>query len=308
MEHRILKNPDGTKLLIRFNSKDSSVTAGVGRTGRFLGTIWKEWSRDRIPQLAAALAFYTALSIAPLLVISLAVGALVFGGEAARGALATQMHSLVGDQGADAIQQMIRNADNRPVSGAATAILSIIMLFLGASGVFSELQQSLNIIWEVKPKPERGLVGTIRDRFFSFVMVLGIAFLLLVSLVLSALLAALGNLFSSLPISTTWVAQALNFGASFGVITLLFAMMFKLLPDTPIAWKDVWLGAALTALLFTIGKYFIGLYLGQSSMASAYGVAGSFVVLLVWIYYSSQILYSGALLTKILSAKSTKQE
>jgi membrane protein len=191
------------------------------------------------------------------------------------------MRSLVGNQGAEAIEQMIKNGADRPVSGTAATVLDLVMLFFGASGVFSELQQSLNIIWEVEPKEERGLLGIIRDRFISFLMVLGIAFLLLVSLVLSAILASLGRFFSGLPSSASWLAQLLNLAMSFAVITLLFAMIYKILPDAKIAWRQVWLGAVLTALLFTIGKFFIGLYLGQSSMASSYGVAGSFVVLLV---------------------------
>jgi len=175
----------------------------------------------------------------------------------------------------------------------------VLMLLFGASGVFGELQQSLNKIWEVEVKEDRGFVRIIRERFFSFVMVLGIAFLLLVSLVLSTLLASLGKYFAQLPDSIGWLSQLLNFSVSFVIITLLFAMIFKILPDAKIAWWQVWLGASLTALLFSIGKFFIGLYLGRSSMASSYGVAGSFVVLLVWVYYSSQILYLGAEMTKV---------
>jgi membrane protein len=261
---------------------------------------WARWNAYRIPQLGASLAFYTALSIAPLLIISLSVGAFVFGDEAARGEIASQMKSLVGEQGAQAIQQMIKSADH-PASGTAATLLGLAMLAIGASGVFSELQQSLNIIWEVQAKAGRGIIGLIRDRFFSFVMVLGIAFLLLVSLVLSALLASIGKVFSDFPAALGWLTGVLNFGVSFAVITILFAMMFKILPDAKIAWREVWLGAVLTALLFTVGKFFIGLYLGQSSMASSYEVAGSFVVLLVWIYYSSQILYLGATITKVVA-------
>lgn len=264
---------------------------------------WKKWNAYRIPQLGASLAFYTALSIAPLLIISLAVGAAAFGDEAARGEVASQMRSLIGEQGAEAVQQMIKSAD-RPASGTTATILGLLMLGFGASGVFSELQQSLNIIWEVKLKDGRGIIGIIRDRFFSFVMVLGIAFLLLVSLILSAILASMGKILSDSPAAISWLTQSLNVVVSFSVITLLFAMIFKILPDTRIAWREVWLGAVLTALLFTVGKFFIGLYLGQSSMASSYGVAGSFVVLLVWVYYSSQILYLGATLTKVVSDES----
>jgi membrane protein len=269
-----------------------------GKAWRFAMLTYEKWSRDNVPQLGAALAFYTALSIAPLLIISLAVGALVFGNEAARGEVASQMRSLIGNQGAEAIESMIASAD-KPGSGATATTLGVLMLLLGASGVFSELQQSLNKIWEVEVKKDRGIVRMIRERIFSFVMVLGIAFLLLVSLVLSAVLASLGKYFSYLPESVSWLSQLLNFLVSFVVITLLFAMIFKILPDAQIAWWQVWLGASLTALLFTIGKFFIGLYLGRSSMASSYGVAGSFVVLLVWVYYSSQILYLGAEMTKV---------
>jgi membrane protein len=268
------------------------------KTWQLVKQTGQKWSNDRIPQLGAALAFYTALSIAPLLVICLGLVALVFGDEAAHGEISSQMKTLIGDKGAEAIEQMIASA-NRPASGVTATALGIVTLLFGASGVFGELQQSLNIIWDVQAKAGKGLMGLIRDRFFSFVMVLGVAFLLLVSLVLSALLAALGKVFSQLPESVSWLAQGLNFAVSFIVITLLFAMIFKILPDAKIAWRHVWLGASLTALLFTVGKFLIGLYLGHSSMASSYGVAGSFVVLLVWVYYSSQILYLGAAITKV---------
>jgi membrane protein len=175
----------------------------------------------------------------------------------------------------------------------------LITLLFGASGVFGEIQSSLNTIWGVQPKRGRGIVGFIHDRFVSFAMVMGIVFLLLVSLMISAVLATLGTLFKDFPGSITWAAQATNIVVSFAVITLLFAMMFKVLPDVKMAWKDVWLGAAITALLFTVGKFAIGLYLGHSSMASSYGVAGSFVVLLVWVYYSAQILFLGAEITQV---------
>ena len=172
-------------------------------------------------------------------------------------------------------------------------------MLLGASGVFGQLQDSLNTIWEVQPKPGRGFFGMLRDRFFSFAMVLGVAFLLLVSLVISAGLAAVGKIFGGMPESAQFVAQGLNFGVSFIVLTLLFAAMYKWVPDVKIDWRDVWLGAAVTALLFSIGKFAIGLYLGHSAMASSYGVAGSFVVLLVWVYYSTQILFFGAEITQV---------
>ena len=257
-----------------------------------------EWTEDKVPQLGAALAFYTALSISPLLVISLAVAAMVFGADAARGEIQQQLGSLVGEEGGKAIQQMIANA-NKPAEGTVATLLSVIILISGASGVFGQLQQSLNTIWEVEAKPGRGFIGMIRDRFLSAAMVFGVAFLLLVSLLLSAALTSLATVLNDLPDSLYWLTETMHFAISFAVITLLFAMMYKYLPDVKIAWRDVWLGAAVTAGLFTLGKFAIGLYLGHSSMASSYGVAGSFVVLLVRVYYSSQILFFGAELTKV---------
>lgn len=259
---------------------------------------FREWSEDKAPQLGAALAFYTALSIAPLLVITLGIVAFFLGTDAAGGQITQQLRALVGEDGGNAIEDMITSA-NKPTEGAVATILSVVTLLFGASGVFGQLQTALNTIWEVKPKPNRGIWGIVRDRFLSFTMVMGMAFLLLVSLVISASIASLGSFLGNPPDSLKWIAQAVNFVVSFGVITLLFALMFKLLPDVKMAWRDVWLGAILTAALFTVGKLAIGLYLGRSSMASSYGVAGSFVVLLVWVYYSAQILFFGAELTQV---------
>lgn len=269
---------------------------------RLLRQTFAEWNEDKAPQLGAALAFYTALSIAPLLIITLGIVGAVYGEQAAQGELDHQMQELVGADAAQALQDMIASAD-KPTEGTIAAVLGVVTLLFGAAGVFGQLQSSLNTIWEVEPKPGRGWRGMIRDRFLSFAMVLGIAFLLLTSLVLSAALAAMGTLLDDLPGSTQWLAQGVNLGASFLVITLLFAMMFKLLPDVNMAWSDVWLGALVTALLFTIGKAAIGLYLGYSSMASSYGVAGSFVVLLAWVYYSAQILFFGAEMTQVYANK-----
>jgi membrane protein len=254
--------------------------------------------QDKVPRLGASLAFYTALSIAPLLVIALGIAGYVFGDQAARGEISRQLDLLIGEQGGKAIQDMIASA-RQPSTGTVATALSLATLIFGASGVFGEIQASLNTIWGVQPKPGRGVVRFIRDRFLSFAMVMGIIFLLLVSLVVSTVLATIGTLVKDFPMSIVWSAHATNLVVSFAVITLLFAMMFKLLPDVEMAWKDVWLGAATTALLFTIGKFAIGMYLGHSGMASSYGVAGSFVVLLVWVYYSAQILYLGAELTKV---------
>ena len=244
------------------------------------------------------MAFYSALSIAPLLVIALAIAGFVLGEDAARGQIVHELQSLVGPDGGKAIEDMIQSA-NKPSTGIIATGLSIVTLLFGASGVFGQLQDALNTIWEVKPKSGRGFWGFVKDRFLSFTMVMGVAFLLLVSLLITAALASFGLVAERLPESVQWIAQITNMVVSFLVITALFAMMFKLLPDVKMAWSDVWLGAVVTAVLFTAGKFAIGLYLGHSSMASSYGVAGSFVVLLVWTYYSAQILFFGAELTQV---------
>jgi membrane protein len=264
----------------------------------FIKQIASEWSKDSVPRLGAALAYYTALSLAPLLVIALSVAALFFGDQAARSQLDEQLGSLVGAEGGKAIQDMIASANQPKIGGIAT-VLSIGTLLLGAAGVFGELQSSLNTIWGVKPKEGRGIWGFLRDRFLSMAMVLGIVFLLLVSLLLNTALSAITKFFYSAPDAAAIVGQSIDFSVSLVVITLLFALMFKVLPDVKMAWRDVWLGAFVTSLLFNIGKIAIGLYLGRSSMASSYGVAGSFVVLLVWIFYSAQILFLGAEFTEV---------
>ena len=265
---------------------------------RLLRQTFNDWSEDKAPELGAALAFYTALSIAPLLVIVLGIAALFLGDEAASGQIKTEMNAMVGPEGASAIGDMLENAD-KPTERTIATVLSVITLLFGASGVFGQLQSSMNTIWEVEPKPGRGIWGMIRDRFLSFTMVLGLAFLLLVSMILGAVIAAAGNLLTGMIGDAAWIGHVVHIITSMIVLTLLFAAMFKYLPDAKIAWRDVILGAFITAVLFTIGKFAIGMYLGHSSMASSYGVAGSFVVLLVWVYYSAQILFFGAELTQV---------
>jgi membrane protein len=254
-----------------------------------------EWLEDKAPRLGAALAYYAVFSLAPLLVIVTAIAGLVFGQQAVQGHLSTQIQGLVGPDGAKAVEAMVASA-NKPASGTLASVLGVVMLLVGAGGLFGELQDALNTIWEVQPKPGRGLLGILRDRFLSFSMVLGTTFLLLISLVVSAALAALGSLFGDW--TTSLVGQAVNLAVSFGVITLLFAMIYRYLPDATIAWRDVWFGAAVTAALFSVGKSLIGLYLGATGVASAYGAAGSLAVLLIWLYYSTQIFLFGAELTK----------
>ncbi|MGZ3388023.1 MAG: YhjD/YihY/BrkB family envelope integrity protein [Isosphaeraceae bacterium] len=263
-----------------------------------LRTTASEWMEDKVPRLGAALAFYSVLSIAPLLIIAIAIAALAFGEEAARGQLVGQMRGMVGPEGADAIQEMIKNA-RKPATGTVAALLGVVTLLFGASGVFGQLQDAINTIWEVQPKPGRGVLAMLKDRFLSFAMVLGTGFLLLVSLVLSAALAAFFALAGALAPGLGAVLQVANILVSFTVVAVLFALIFKLLPDAKIAWRDVWVGAVLTTVLFLVGKALIGLYLGRSGYGSAYGAAGSLVVLLVWIYYSAQILFFGAEFTQV---------
>jgi membrane protein len=262
----------------------------------------QEWVEDNAARLGAALAFYSVLSLAPLLVIVIAIAAAVFGEEAARGEVVAQIEGMVGREGAQAIQDMIAHAQ-KPAAGTVATVLGVAVLLFGASGVFGQLQDALNTIWEVRPKSGRGVWGVVKDRFFSFAMVLGTGFLLLVSLTVSAVLHALGEYLAGLMPGLESVWLVVNFLISFGVITLLFALIFKLVPDVKIAWKDVWVGAVLTALLFTAGKFLLGLYLGRGSVSSAYGAAGSLVVLVVWIYYSAQILFFGAEFTQVYAKR-----
>lgn len=262
----------------------------------------KAWSKHNATRLAAALAYYTVLSVAPLLVLAISVVGLVFGEDAARGRVAGELASVVGPQAGEGIQTVIQHA-NSPSGGTVGSIVSILVLFFGASGVFGELQSSLNALWEVAPKPGRGILGVIRQRFFSFTMVLGVAFLLLVSLLLSAALSAAGKFFEgSLPGGEAlW--HIVNFLISFGLITGLFALLFKIVPDVKVRWRDVWMGAVFTALLFTIGKFGLGLYLGRASVASPYGAAGSVIVLVIWVYYAAEILFMGAEFTQVYARR-----
>lgn len=258
-----------------------------------------EWLEDKAPQLGAALAFYSILSLAPLLIIVLAIAGAFFGDDAARGEIVQQIQGMVGKEGAEAIQEILKNA-NKPMTGTLATVLGAITLLFGASGVFGQLQDSLNTIWDVKPKAT-GIAGVIQARFFSFAMVLGTGFLLLVSLVLSAALSALGNYMSGLLPGADALWGVANFVISLGLITVLFALIFKLVPDADVEWNDVWIGAFITALLFAAGKSLLGMYLGSQGIGSAYGAAGSLVVLVVWVYYSAQILFFGAEFTQVYS-------
>jgi membrane protein len=258
---------------------------------------YQDWSAHNASRLAASLAFYTALSLAPLLMIVVAVLSMVFGDEAARGQIVEQFSGLLGSQGAAAIESVLSSSRGTG-SGVTATIIGAVVLLVGASGVFGELQAALDTIWNVKPQPGQSLKRLIRERFFSFSMVMGVAFLLLVSLVVTAALSAMGKFFGAtfglLPV----VWQIVNLVVSFGVTTAIFALIFNVVPDVRIPWRDVWVGALFTAGLFTLGKFLIGLYLGRSTAASAYGAAGSLIAILIWVYYSAQILFLGAELTQ----------
>jgi len=257
-----------------------------------------KWVNDKAPRLGAALAYYTVFALVPLLVIIIAMIGLFFGQEAAQGYIIDQLSSLVGEQSGHALQEMIERAA-RPQTGLLASLLAFVTLLFGASGVFAQLQDSLNMVWGVEGKQSGGIWGLVRDRFLSLMTLLGTGFLLLVSLVLSASLAAMGKWFGDWLPLPEFLLQGLNFGLSLLVITVLFAMMFKILPDAVIAWRDVWIGAFATAFLFTIGKFAIGLYLGKSDIGSAYGTAASVVIVLVWVYYSAQIFLFGAEFTYV---------
>ena len=259
---------------------------------------YNKWSDHQAPRLGASGAFYSLLSFAPLLVLITALIALVFGQQSAQGALINEARQLIGNHGASTVEQLLKSAQ-KPSSGVFASIVAFITLLFGASGVFTELQDALNLMWDATPQNAGGVLGMIRQRLFSFGMVLSIGFLLLVSLLISTALAYVGRSFSHLLPVPPFVLEAINFMVSFAVITALFALMFKYVPATKISWRDVVIGAVGTALLFTIGKFLLGLYLGKASVGSTYGAAGSLVAVIVWIYYSAQIFFFGAEFTHV---------
>ena len=256
------------------------------------------WVDDYAPSMGAALAYYTLFSIAPVLLIVVSVAGLVFGPDAARGEIFAQLRDLVGDEGAAAAQSLLQSL-NKPAQGIAATVVGIAALLLGAASVFAELQNALDRIWRAPPRQGSGLWNLVRTRLVSFGMILGVGFLLIVSLVASAAIAAIGKLYAHALVGWTIVAEGLNFALSFAFVTATFAMIYKILPRVPIGWRDVWTGAAATSLLFAIGKSLIGLYLGRSGFASGFGAAGSLIVLLVWTYYSAQIFLLGAEFTHV---------
>jgi membrane protein len=274
---------------------------GVLLQGNWLRQQWQmikaavnAWVDDYAPSMGAALSYYTLFSLAPLLIIVIAVAGMVFGQQAAQGEIVVQLRGIMGVEGALAVEGILKTA-REPAKGVVATIVGIAILLVGATALFAELQSALDRIWRVPAPPaQSGIWQLLRTRLLSFGLVLGLGFLLTVSLVVSAALAALGKWWGGWFQGWELFLEGLNFVVSLGIFTLLFAMIYKIMPRANIPWRDVWTGAAVTALLFTVGKVLIGLYLGKSSLASGFGAAGSFVVLIAWVYYSAQIFLFGA--------------
>ncbi len=268
----------------------------------FLREVAQEWSKDNALTLGAALAYYTIFSMAPLLVLAIAVAGLVFGRAAAQGEIVAQIQGMLGASGAELIESMIERA-SEPSSGRLATVVSLVTMLFGASGVFGQLQGSLNQIWGADPARRTGVKGQLQRRAASFSMILVIGFLLLVSLALSALISGLHGFIEEYFTVPSQLVSLANVGVSFAIVMAMFAMIFKLLPDARIEWRDVWLGAAVTAILFTLGKSLIGIYLGRAGITSVYGAAGSLVLVLLWVYYSAQLLFLGAEFTEVYSRR-----
>jgi membrane protein len=269
---------------------------------KFLKTTFSEWYAYDPFQMAAALAYYTLFSLAPLLIILTGIVGFFLGSSAAESYIIGAISGIVGPQSGDAIREVGRNASNEE-GGLLATITGFILLLIGAGAVVGQLQTSLNTLWGVKARTDRGWWAIIRARFLSYAMLLGIGFLLLVSLVASTVLSAMSKYLGGLLPGADFLWHIVDLVVSFGFTTALFAMIYKVLPDVHISWKDVWVGAALTALLFTIGKFLIGLYLGQSSTSATYGAAGSLVTVLLWVYYSALIFFLGAEVTKVYATE-----
>ncbi len=256
------------------------------------------WQEDNASSMGAAIAFYTVFSIAPLIIIVIAVAGFVWGEDAVRGEIFRQLGGLVGSEGATGVQNLIKSADE-PAQGLTAAIISVIFLVIGSTTVFAELQSALDRIWKVPATQVSGIWNTLRARLLSFGLVLGLAFLLLVSLVVSAALAVLGQWTGGLFPGWELLMQALNSLVSVSIAAVLFAMIYKFMPQVKIDWRDVWVGAIVTAVLFEVGKALIAMYVGKSSTISSLTAAGSLVVVLIWVYYAAQVFLLGAEFTWI---------
>jgi len=260
------------------------------------------WDDDNIGQHGAALSFFTIFSVSPLLILVILLSSLEFGKEAASGHLVSQIRGLIGIEGAQFVQSLITNA-YKSQSNALAAFFSAVMLLLGASGVFIQLRDSLNIIWRVQLKPTGTIHAFLRVRLLSFALILGIGFLLLVSLIINAVLAAMSDYLRNLLAAFGGLVGVFDFTISFAGITVIFALMFKFVPSAHLKWTDVWIGAAVTSLLFTIGKLIIGMYLGSGAMGSTFGAASSLVIFMMWVFYSSQIVLYGAEFTRLYAVR-----
>ncbi len=257
------------------------------------------WSSDFAPSMGAALSYYTLFSIAPLLIIVIAVAGLVFGADAVRSVVFDQLQALMGEEGAEAVQDMLASSSDTK-TGVVATIVSVLGLAIGATTVFNEIQNDLDRIWRAPAlKESGGILDLLRTRLLSFGMILGVAFLLAVSLVVSAALATLGKWWDAWLGNWETLAHFLDVGVSLALLTLIFGLIYKMIPRVKVSWHDVWIGAAVTAVLFTIGKVLIGLYLGKSDVTSSFGTAGSLVIVMVWVYYASQIFLFGAELTRV---------
>lgn len=266
--------------------------------GSLIGETYNELLDDKVYKMTAALSYYTLLSLSPLLLIAISIAGFLFGEEAARGQIVSELQNLIGRSGAEVVQSLLQNS-SQEFTGIVTTIISLVVIFLGSVGVFVEMKESLNIIWGVEPKPGQPIKNLIKTRVGAFSMVLIICFLLLVSLVVSSVLSAVGNIIGDNYPSFLPFMEISNFIATLAIITVLFAFIFRYLPDAVIRWKYVWMGALITSILFSIGKYLIGLYLGNSSYSSTFGAAGSLVVFMIWLNYSSLILFFGAEFTQV---------
>ena len=270
---------------------------------QFCRRVVVQWVNNEPFELAAALSYYTLFSLTPVLVIAIGIAGIAFGHETAQQQILETIQDLIGPEGTEAVQLMIQNVSSRPETGRISTLLGFVVLFFGAGGVVAELQSALDKIWEVTPRPSSALWGFLRQRFISFAMVLAIGFLLLISLIASAILTSLTELLGQFVGATAVIIYVLDIVVSFFFVTLLFAMIYKFVPDARIQWRDVTIGSALTAFLFTIGKFCIGLYLGTSGITSVYGAAGSLITILLWVYYSSLIFFFGAQFTRTYASE-----
>ena len=289
-----VKDPEPSASTPALPKFEQTSTSWIGRQWQIFLAAANAWMDDYAPSMGAALSYYTLFSLAPLLVLIIAIAGMVFGQDTAQGAIIAQFQSIMGKQGAMALQGLLKAA-REPSTGILASIVGGVLLLVGATATFAELQTDLDRIWRVpaKQKPS-GIWGWVRSRILSFGLVLGLAFMLMISLVVSAALSAASDWLGGVTAAESVLANILNFIASFALFTVLFAMIYKIMPTAKISWHDVWMGSAVTALLFNVGKSLIGLYLAKSSVATGFGAAGSFVILVAWFYYSAQIFLFGA--------------